>query len=70
VGENNSIPKLEFESILNNSNYKSVKIKDEFARMKMKFKYDSQKRVYINGKQVRGVWIGFKKQLEYEYEYE
>jgi hypothetical protein len=70
VGENNSIPKLEFESILSNSNYKSVKIKDEFARMKMKFKYESQKRVYINGKQVKGVWIGFKKQLEYELEYE
>jgi hypothetical protein len=70
VGENNSISKLEFESILSSSNYKSLKIKDEFARMKMKFKYDCQKRVYVNGKQVRGVWVGFKKQLDYELEYE
>jgi hypothetical protein len=72
VGENNSIHKLEFESILNNSIYKSVKIKDEFARMKLKIKYDCQKRESINGKQFKGFWVGFKKpsQLEYELEYE
>jgi hypothetical protein len=55
------ISKQSFESILNNSSFKNIKIKDELKRMKINFKYDSQRQEYDdNGKRIKGFWIGFK----------
>lgn len=53
--------KCEFELILPND-FKNIKIKDELSRMKIIFKYDSQKRE--KGK--KGVYIGFKRRDEEE----
>ena len=61
VGENYYIHKVEFKYILNYLDHKSAKIKDEFARTKMKFKYESQRRKSVDGKQIKGFWVGFKK---------
>ena len=59
------IHKPEFEEMFNNSPYKNIKLKDELTRMKIAFKYESQRVEYIeqNGKSVRqkGFWLGFKR---------
>lgn len=60
VKEGALISKKMFESILNNSPYKNIKIKDELTRMKIDYKYDSQKTDYMNGTRYKGYWIGFK----------
>lgn len=56
VGEDFVCFKVDFENILPNE-YKSLKIKDELTRMKIKFTYDSQSR---EGRKKKGAFIGFK----------
>lgn len=59
VKQDGVIHKKLFESILNNSPYKNIKIKDELKRMKIYHKYDSQKQEYVEGNRLKGFWIGF-----------
>ena len=54
------IHKASFETILNASKYKNLKIKDELARMKIQYKYESQKQEYEGGVRKKGFWVGFK----------
>ena len=51
--------KKDFENILP-TEYKTVKIKDELTRMKIKFKYDFTKRTMIDGEKKKGAFVGFK----------
>jgi hypothetical protein len=53
------IHKATFETILNASKYKNLKIKDELARMKISYKYESQKQEYEGGVRKKGFWVGF-----------
>jgi hypothetical protein len=63
IKEGAMIHKTDFETILNASKYKNLKIKDELARMKISYKYESQKEVSEKGKGKRkGFWVGFKEQ--------
>lgn len=61
--------KGDFEDVMPNE-FKSLKIKDELARMKVAFKYDSQKRGK-GANRKKGAFIGFKKieKTEEECEY-
>lgn len=59
INEETSIHKKIFEDIIANSSYKTIKIKDEFKRMKIKCSYDSQKQEYKDGIRSKGFWIGF-----------
>jgi hypothetical protein len=51
--------KVDFENILPNE-YKSLKIKDELTRMKIKFTYDSQMKKIIDGARKKGAFVGFR----------
>jgi hypothetical protein len=63
IKEGAMIHKDDFELIINASKYKNLKIKDELARMKISYKYESQKEVSEKGKGKRkGFWVGFKEQ--------
>lgn len=60
IKEGAMIHKTDFETIMNASKYKNLKIKDELVRMKIAFKYESQKEVSEKGKKRKGFWMGFK----------
>jgi hypothetical protein len=60
IKEGATIHKTDFETILNASIYKNLKIKDELARMKISYKYESQKEKCEKGKKRKGFWVGFK----------
>lgn len=59
VGEDFVCFKVDFENILP-SEFKSVKIKDELTRMKIKFKYESQKEKKVDGQKKKGAFVGFR----------
>jgi phage/plasmid-associated DNA primase len=59
IGEDYVCFKVDFEEILPSA-FKSLKIKDELARMKIKFKYESQKRAMVDGVKKKGAFIGFR----------
>jgi phage/plasmid-associated DNA primase len=60
VGDDFICFKVDFENVTP-SEFKSLKIKDELARMKIKFKYDSQmKSKSIDGSRKKGAFVGFR----------
>jgi len=54
------IYKEDFEFILKECPDKTIKIKDELKKLKIPFKYDSQKVVRKDGKALKGWWVGFR----------
>jgi hypothetical protein len=64
VGSDYMIHKAHFNDIFDNSPHKNLKIKDELTRLKIPFKYDSQKQEYENGTRHKGWWVGFKKRKD------
>jgi phage/plasmid-associated DNA primase len=59
VGEDFVCFKSDFENVLP-AEYKSLKIKDELTRMKIKFNYDSQKKKIVDGQKKKGAFVGFR----------
>jgi hypothetical protein len=59
LGEHLLCSKKQLEESLPND-FKTLKIKDELARMKVSFKYESQKDTTYHGKKVKGIYRGFK----------
>lgn len=59
VGEDFVCFKVDFENVLP-SEFKSLKIKDELTRMKIKFKYESQKEKKVDGVKKKGAFVGFR----------
>ena len=60
VGDDFICFKVDFENVTP-SEFKSLKIKDELTRMKIKFKYDSQKQSKsIDGRRKKGAFVGFR----------
>lgn len=51
--------KVDFENVLPNE-FKSLKIKDELTRMKIKFTYESQKERKVDGVKKKGAFVGFR----------
>jgi hypothetical protein len=69
IGENQMIHKDEFNSIMENSKYKTVNVKDEIARMKLGIDYKSQHSQPLkegSRKQGKGWWFGFSLKIDEE----
>jgi phage/plasmid-associated DNA primase len=64
IGEGYFVHKTTFDFILNNSKFKHVTIKDELARMRVSYKYDSQTVRYEDGIRKKGFWLGFRERVE------
>jgi hypothetical protein len=55
--------KNDFDHALEQSKFKHFKksmVKDELTRMKVPYEYKSQHQATINGKKLKGFWVGFK----------
>lgn len=60
VGDDFMCFKVDFENVIP-IEFKSLKIKDELTRMKIKFNYDSQKQSKsIDGRRKKGAFVGFR----------
>ena len=65
VGLDKMIHKDAFDAMVKGLNKKDMKVKDELARMKIPYNYDSQKQISKkmesggNAKKMKGFWTGF-----------
>lgn len=59
VGADKIISKKDFEYLVSLLPMKGVNVKDELKRMRVAFKYDSQMYQMIDGKRVKGWYVGF-----------